>query len=278
MKLNRYKETIIRHAGLLTGSVLGLLSGLHIFGLAIGALLGYFFDELLFMRTLIRRGTRLIEEPAAGLLDERWTRIVISVALACAIASAPKKQTTMGLGERKLLEDRVLKHLDCTGREAGLVRQLIERIFELPTIELSRLAVTYRSVSTVDERLFLIRLLLNTTAGEDERITAGQNELLKQVSEDLELSADAYNTIRSRWIPVDTEAYEIIGLSPEASDREIHKVYRRLASQFHPDTGGDLDDAQREQAGEAFLKIQDAYNRILADRNAMRPGNGREPE
>jgi DnaJ-domain-containing protein 1 len=251
--------------------ILGVLSGLHIFGMAIGALLGYFADELMFTRRVLRRSAELIANPEVGLLNETWTRIVISVALACGVAAAKVKDMTLSLGERKLLEDRIMQKLDSDGKEAALTRQIIELIFRTHTMDLMKLTTVYKASSTVEEREVLLSLLVHVAAGgENGRISSGQNNILKKVSIELDVSASVYNNIRSSGITFDTEAYEILGLPPRVSDHEIHRVYRKLAAHFHPDGAKDLDDEQRQQAHEAFLKIQDAYNRIIADRSALR--------
>lgn len=49
--------------------------------------------------------------------------------------------------------------------------------------------------------------------------------------------------------------YQILGISKNATVDEIKKAYRKLASQHHPDKGGDK---------EKFQEIQEAYN-ILSD-------------
>ena len=211
-----------------------------------------------------------METPAAGVLDERWTLIIVSVALAGGVAVASTREGKIGLAEKKLLEDRILRALAVDGREAGLVSRLIDGFFSVKTINPAELARVYRESSAKGARLDLLELLFDAAAGENGRITAEQNDFLKEVSVELRIPGGTYNNLRAGRIGVDNEAYETIGLTPEASDREIHRVYRRLASQFHPDTGGDLDDAQRELSKEAFLKIQDAYKRIIAGRNALR--------
>ncbi|MDR5710181.1 MAG: molecular chaperone DnaJ [Armatimonadota bacterium] len=52
--------------------------------------------------------------------------------------------------------------------------------------------------------------------------------------------------------------YEILNVSPDASQEEIHRAYRRLAREYHPDVNRD------PQAEERFKEINEAYQ-ILSD-------------
>lgn len=51
--------------------------------------------------------------------------------------------------------------------------------------------------------------------------------------------------------------YAVLGLKPDATNREIKSAYRRLAKEHHPDAGGDV---------EKFKTITEAYN-ALTDKN-----------
>ncbi len=53
------------------------------------------------------------------------------------------------------------------------------------------------------------------------------------------------------------DPYKILGVSPDASDEEVKRAYRRLAKQYHPDLHpGD------ENAAKMMQKINAAYERI----------------
>jgi molecular chaperone DnaJ len=58
----------------------------------------------------------------------------------------------------------------------------------------------------------------------------------------------------------ETDFYNILGISKEASAEEIKGAYRRLALKYHPDTNGD------DEAGERFKEINAAYS-ILGNKN-----------
>ena len=57
--------------------------------------------------------------------------------------------------------------------------------------------------------------------------------------------------------------FQLLGVAPGAGAEEVRRVYKRLASQFHPDTGAPLNKVQQKASEEAFVKIHAAYDRII---------------
>ena len=63
------------------------------------------------------------------------------------------------------------------------------------------------------------------------------------------------------------DPYKILGVSPDASDEEIKRVYRRLAKKYHPDLNpGDAEAARKMQ------EVNDAYERIKNPQKASQSG------
>jgi len=60
----------------------------------------------------------------------------------------------------------------------------------------------------------------------------------------------------------DKNYYKILGVSENATDEEIKKVYRKLAMQYHPDKNQD----RRKEAEERFKGLSEAYY-VLSDKN-----------
>lgn len=58
--------------------------------------------------------------------------------------------------------------------------------------------------------------------------------------------------------------YDVLGLSPGATDEEIKKAYRALSRKYHPDAN--INNPNREQAEERFKEIQQAYNQIMQEK------------
>lgn len=55
--------------------------------------------------------------------------------------------------------------------------------------------------------------------------------------------------------------YDILGVSPDASEEEIKKAYRNLSRRYHPDAN--VNNPNKEQAEERFKEVQQAYQAIM---------------
>ena len=71
-----------------------------------------------------------------------------------------------------------------------------------------------------------------------------------------------------------TDPYQVLGVSPTASDDEVKKAYRTLCKRYHPDANVGKPDAA--QAEKKFMEVQQAYEEIMHRRQGggSRAGSG----
>ena len=65
--------------------------------------------------------------------------------------------------------------------------------------------------------------------------------------------------------------YEVLGISPSATDDEVKKAYRELSRKYHPDSY--VNNPLAELAEEKFKEVQQAYDQIMKQRQNVSAGN-----
>jgi len=111
------------------------------------------------------------------------------------------------------------------------------------------------------------RVITSTYA---EVLRAGTVRPRPRTSEEKEREFAAVKARVERWLPMldDQDPYLALGISPDASTREVRARFHQLAMEAHPDRGG--------SAGE-MRKINAAYDRVLASRAARERSGEPEP-
>ena len=74
------------------------------------------------------------------------------------------------------------------------------------------------------------------------------------------------NSIFAQYRPVQDNNYTILEISPNATNEEVKKAYRKLAIKYHPDKVATLGEDVQKAAEEKFKVISKAYEAICAER------------
>ncbi|MDX9946747.1 MAG: TerB family tellurite resistance protein [Bacteroidales bacterium] len=115
-------------------------------------------------------------------------------------------------------------------------------------------------------RLQLLHLLFGIS-GADGNVHALEVEAIEKMSGYLGISSSDFISIKNMFVPETDSSYKILEISPDSSDEEVKKAYRKMAMKYHPDKVSHLGEEFRKAADEKFKKVNEAYNRIKKERN-----------
>lgn len=113
-------------------------------------------------------------------------------------------------------------------------------------------------------KLQLVHLLIGIAKADNELANA-EIELIKRIAFILRVNTATFESIINVNNSIH-DAYKVLEVSPDASNEEIKKVYRRLAVEHHPDKVSYLGEDLQKKAQEKFQKINEAYEIIKKER------------
>ena len=111
------------------------------------------------------------------------------------------------------------------------------------------------------QRLQLLNFLVIISKA-DGRVDPTEVTAMKECAQWMSMSADEIDSMLGMGRDDLASAYQVLGVSPDASDDEVRKAYRRLALEHHPDKVAALGEDIRRAAEKKFQQINDAKERI----------------
>lgn len=113
----------------------------------------------------------------------------------------------------------------------------------------------------------MIDILLRVSVA-DGRMNSAEEALIAGAARIFAMSSARYEQIRARYAENSDAAYQVLGCTPQDSNEQIKKQYRRLVQEYHPDkiTAKGLPDEFIQLAGNKFREIQAAYETLKKER------------
>ena len=111
------------------------------------------------------------------------------------------------------------------------------------------------------QRLQLLNYLVMVVQA-DGSVPQSEITALKECAQWLGMSASEVDSMLHLQGETLDDAYKVLGVSPNATDDEVKKAYRKLALEHHPDKVSALGDDIRKAAEKKFQEINNAKERI----------------
>lgn len=113
----------------------------------------------------------------------------------------------------------------------------------------------------LEERLQLIAFLCEISKA-DGNVDPTELEHLHRIAANLGINESEVNQLLHLGGNTLEEAYKVLGVSPDASDDEVKRAYRKMALQYHPDKVANLGEDVKAAAEKKFKEIGAAKDLI----------------
>lgn len=120
-------------------------------------------------------------------------------------------------------------------------------------------------IMTYEQRLQIIAFLCEISKA-DGNIDPQEIAVLKQIAANLGIEEQNVNQMLNLGGNTLEEAYKVLGVSPDASDDEVKRAYRKMALQYHPDKVATLGEDVKAAAEKKFKEIGAAKDLIYKSR------------
>jgi len=169
-------------------------------------------------------------------------------------------------------------------------QQALNRLTEIlgESYNIESVCSELRQNSTIHERLLIIQFLFGVATADGE-LHQSETSIIELIAQWCGVARSDYESIKAmfsygfygntgnsgngsgysgsgsaggyRSHTLDSD-YQILEISPNATDEEVKKAYRTLAKKYHPDRVAHLGDDMRKAAEEKFARLSQAYDNI----------------
>ena len=221
----------------------------------IGGILGYYFAS---------RVEKLAEDAVVYSEDQSWNQgqrnsfLMSLLVLSAAVIKADGKTTSQELSTLRSFFARNF------GPQAGneaeeIVKEILSKDFNLYEV-----CSQIRSCMDYSQRLQLYHYLVSL--GACDGLHQREIDILETIATYIGLSRSEVDSIFAQFRPSNDSNYRILEISPDATNDEVKKAYRKMAVKYHPDKVATLGEDVQKAAEEKFKAISQAYEAICKER------------
>jgi DnaJ like chaperone protein len=150
-----------------------------------------------------------------------------------------------------------------TNRLIQILREVLNQ--DINVIDVSVQIGNYMDYAS---RLQMLHYLFGI-ARADGQVDKAEESLLEQIAVNMGVDPSEFASIKAMFVRDHNNAYDILEITPAATDEEVKKAYRKLAVQYHPDKVAHLGEDIKKAATEKFQTLNAAYEEIKKQRGMV---------
>lgn len=141
-----------------------------------------------------------------------------------------------------------------------ILGELIKKDFNLQD-------VSYQIKQYMDysSRLMILQFLFGIALS-DGKSHENEINVIETIASYLGISNNDYASIKAMFIKDTNSAYQILEISPDATNDELKKAYRELAKKYHPDKVSHLGEEIKKAAEVKITELNAAYDSVKEER------------
>jgi DnaJ like chaperone protein len=145
-------------------------------------------------------------------------------------------------------------------RQLLILRELLKKEFDLQQV-----GIQIKQYMEYPSRLQLMHFLFGLAAA-DSQVHAAELQLITRIAGILGIRNSDFESIKAMFVKDTTSAYRVLEVTPDASDEELKKAYRRMALKYHPDRVAHLGDDVQKAANAKFQDLNASYEQVKKER------------
>ena len=149
---------------------------------------------------------------------------------------------------------------DLANQNILMLREVLKKDYDLQ--EVSRQIGRFMDSAS---KLQLLHFLFGVSMA-DGHTHPKEVEVIDQIASYMRVGHADFKSIKAMFIKDNYYNYRILETTPDASDDEVKKAYRKMAVKYHPDKVVHLGPDIQKAAKEKFQELNAAYNSIKVER------------
>jgi DnaJ like chaperone protein len=149
---------------------------------------------------------------------------------------------------------------EMTRQSLLMLREILKKDYDL--LEVSKQVARFMDYPS---KLQLLHFLFGISQA-DSNVIASEVKTIQSIASLLGISSGDFDSIKAMFIKDNFHNYRILEITPDASNDEVKKAYRKMAVKFHPDKVSHLGAEIQESAKNKFQELNAAYEAIRKER------------